>query len=104
MTDADVISLALCLHEEVDTGLFLHAEDAVLKRHRKLCIHTVHTNVALAITMFDQVNLDELWLAFGTKVHFHYIPIHEIVNKMDAIIIKTLPVSMHSLYVTLFQH
>ena len=54
--------------------------------------------------MFNQINPDELWLTFGTKVYFHYIPIHEVVNKMDPMDIQTLPVSMHSLDVTLFQH
>ena len=75
------------------------------KGHRKLCIRTVDTNVVvLAITMFNQINPDELWLAFGTKVHFRYIPIHEVNNEMDLIVCKTLPVSMHSLDVILFQH
>ena len=50
MIDADVTSLAPCLHEEADTCLFLHAGDAVLKEHRKLCICTVHTDVILAIS------------------------------------------------------
>ena len=70
MTDADVTSFVPCLHEEADTCLFLHAGDAALKGHRKLCICTVHTDVILAIIMFNQINLNELWLA---KVHFHYI-------------------------------
>ena len=49
------------------------------KGHRKLCIRTVDTDVVtLAITMFSQINPDELWLAFGSKLHFRYIPIHEV--------------------------
>ena len=81
MTDADVTNLAPCSHEEADTWLLLHA-DAVHKGHRKLCIQTVDTDLTvLAIAMFNQINPDELWLAFGTKAHFYYIPIHEIVNE-----------------------
>ena len=58
-----------------------------------MCIRTVDTDVViLAITVFNQINLNELWLAFGTKAHFRYIPIHEVVNEMDPIVIKTLPV------------
>ena len=104
MIDTNVTSLAPCLHEETDTCLFLHARDAVLKGHRNLCICTVYTVVILAITVFNQINFNELWLAFGTKVHFRYIPIHEVANKMDPLIIKTYQFSMHSLDVTLFQH
>ena len=37
-------------------------------------------------------NPDELCLAFDTKAHFCYIPIHEVVNKIDLVFIKTLPV------------
>ena len=63
------------------------------QRHRKLCIHTVNTDVViLAITMFNQINPDEPWLAFGTKAHFRYIPIYEVFNEMDPMVIKTLPV------------
>ena len=42
--------------------------------------------------MFNQINSDELWLEFGTKAHFCYIPIHEVVNEMDPMVIKTSPV------------
>ena len=44
--------------------------------------------------MFNQINVDELWLAFGNKMHFHciatYVPIHE-VNEINPVICKTLP-------------
>lgn len=90
MIDANVISFAPCLHEEADTCLFLHAGDAVLNGYKKLCIRTVHTDVIPAITVFNQINPSELWLAFGTKLHFCYMLIHEVVNKMDPMIIKTL--------------
>ena len=63
------------------------------QRHRKLCIHTVNTDVViLAITMFNQINPNELWLAFGTKAHFRYIPIYEVFNEIDPMVIKTLSV------------
>jgi len=93
MADADVTSLAPCSHEEADTRLLLHARDAVHKGHRKLYIRTVDTDVVvLAIAMFNQINPDELWLAFGSKAHFSYIPIHEVVHEMDPLVCKTLPI------------
>ena len=42
--------------------------------------------------MFNHLNADELWLAFGTKPHSQYIPIHEIVAGLDPRICTTLPV------------
>ena len=91
MTNADLASLAPCSHEEADTRLFIHAGDAARKGHRKLCIRTVDTDVAvLAIAMFNQINLDELWLAFGTKAHFRYIPIHDVVNEINPVVCKSL--------------
>jgi len=91
--DADVTNLSPCSHEEADTRLLLHARDAVQKGHRKVWIRTVDTDVViLAIAMFSQINPDELWLAFGSKLHFRYIPIHEVVKELDPAICKTLPV------------
>ena len=43
----------------------------------------VNTDVVIAIAMFNQINPDELWLAFGTGSHFCYTPtpqIHEVVS------------------------
>ena len=91
--DVDVTKLSPCSHEEADTRLLLHARDAVQKGYRKLCIRTVDTDVViLAIAMFSQINPDELWLAFGIKLHFRYIPFHEIVRGLDPVMCKTLPV------------
>ena len=72
---------------------FLHATDAVRKGCSKLCLRTVDTDVVvLVIAMFNHLNADGLWLAFGTKSHFRYIPIHEIVAGLDPRICTTLPV------------
>ena len=96
--DADVTELSPCSHKEADTRLLLHARDAVQKGYRRLCIRTVDTDVViLAIAMFSQINSDELWLAFGIKLHFRYMPIHEIVRGLDPVMCKTLDV-------TQFQH
>lgn len=89
----DVGSLAPCSHEEADTRLFLHALDAVRKGCRKLCIRTVDTDVVvLAISLFNQLGAEELWLAFGTSSSFRYIPIHEVVHEMDPRTCMALPV------------
>ena len=85
-TEANALltNLSPSLHEEADTRLLLHAADAVKKGHRKFCVSTVETDVVVnAIAMFNQINPDELWLAFGTGSNFHYIPIHEVVSGID---------------------
>ena len=44
----------------------------------------VDTDVVVnAIAMFNQINPDELWLAFGTGSNFCYISIHEVVSGMN---------------------
>ena len=90
-SDADVTNLSPCSHEEADTCLLLHARDAVQKGCRKLWIRTVYTDVLiLAIAMFSHINPDKLWIASGSKLHFRYIPVHEIVRGLDPSMCKTL--------------
>ena len=61
--------------------------DAVRKGFQKVMVRTV-----LAIAMFNQIGADELWLAFGTRSNFRYIPVHDVVAGMDPRICATLPV------------
>ena len=90
--DTDLSDLAPCSHEEADTRLFLHAVNATRKGCSKLCIRTVDTDVVLlAISTFNEIDCDELWLAFGTGTKFRYIPIHEVVSNMEPRICSTLP-------------
>ena len=42
--------------------------------------------------MFNQIGADELWLAFGTRLNFRYIPVHDVIVGMDPRICATLPV------------
>ena len=82
---ADVSSMAPCSHEEADTRLFLHVADAVRKGFQKVMVPTGNTDVVvLAIAMFNQIGSDELWLAFGTRSNFRYIPVHDVVAGMGS--------------------
>ena len=93
VAEIDITNLAPCSHEEADTQLLLHVEDAVQSGCSKVCVHTVDTDVAvLAVAMFHQIAPEELWIAFGTGSNFHYIPIHEIVAAMDPRVCATLHV------------
>ena len=54
---------------------------------------TVDTNVVvIAIAMFNQINPDELWLVFSTGSNFCYIPVHEVVSRMNPRNCTVLPV------------
>ena len=71
----------------------VHEADAVQKGFQKVMVHTVDTDVVvLGIAMFNQIGADELWLAFGTRSNFRYIPVHDVVAGMDPRICATLPV------------
>ena len=83
MANALLIILSRCLHKEADTCLLLHAADAV-KRAQKIYVRTVDTDiVVITIAMFNQIDPDELWLAFGVGSNFHYIPVHKVAREMD---------------------
>ena len=72
--------LSPCTHEEADTRILLHAAHAGTTES-KIMIKTVDTDVVvLGVTMFESLNLTELWVEFGTGKHHRYIPIHKIVD------------------------
>lgn len=74
----DVAGLAPCSHEEADTRMLLHVEDAVRQGYRKVSIRTVDTDVVvLAVTAAGRLDIDELWVAFGTGKNFRFLAAHE---------------------------
>ena len=67
----DVSGLAPCTHEEVDTRILLHLEDAVKQGYIKVSIRTVDTDVVvLAVASAQRLNIAELWIAFGAGKKF----------------------------------
>lgn len=79
----DISYLSPCTHEEADTRLLLHATDAGRNGYQKVMIRTVDTDVVvLCISLFTQMNLQELWIAFGTGKNFRFIPVHTIVQAL----------------------
>lgn len=84
----DTSSLAPCTHEEADTRMLLHVQDAVQQGYEKVVIHTVDTDVlVLAVAVFQQ-----LWVAFGTGTQLRYIATHEISRSLGPQVSKALPV------------
>ena len=79
----DAVGLAPCTHEEADTRIILHLEDAVREKHNKISIHTVDTDVvALAITTAQCLVISALWIAFGTGKSFWHLAIHEMARAL----------------------
>ena len=77
----DTSSLAACIHKEADTRMFLHLhpDNAVRHGHNRVLICTVDTDVVvLAVASAQQLDLAELWFAFGVGKNFQFFATHEI--------------------------
>ena len=62
--------IAPCNQEEADTRIFLHVKHMSLNGCDKAMIQTVYTDVVmLAIYSFNELQLSELWIEFGTGIH-----------------------------------
>lgn len=60
-----------CTHEEADTRMLLHAADAAREGFKKITLWTVDTDVVvLAIAHVSELDIEELWVAFGTGKNF----------------------------------
>ena len=58
--------------------MLLHVEDAATHGYTKVLICTVDTDVVvLAVTAAGRLNIDELWVAFGTGKNFRFLAAHE---------------------------
>ena len=72
-------NLQPCKHEEADTRIFLHAQDAAKEGYRKMMVRTVDTDVVvLGISIMQQLDVTELWIAFGVGKSFRYLSVHSI--------------------------
>jgi len=72
----DCNDLAPCDHEEADTTLILHAHwrSKMWIWQFKQSLRTVDTDVVIAVAAFHQIELSELWIAFGNGKRFRYLP------------------------------
>lgn len=57
----------------------MHLADACNKGYINILIRTVDTDVVvLAVAAAANVDIEELWIAFGTAKSFCHIPVHQI--------------------------
>ncbi|KAJ8888479.1 hypothetical protein PR048_007970 [Dryococelus australis] len=57
-----------CNHEEADTCIFLHVADAAKRGLPRVLIRATDTDVvAIGVSMYQDMGLEELWLSFGRR-------------------------------------
>ena len=72
--------------------MFVHAADAVNRGHKKIVVRTVDTdNVVLAVSVFEQLGLDELRLDFCVGKHRKYIASYLMAQAIESRKSKCLP-------------
>ena len=88
----DIAGLAPCTHEEADTRMLLHVEDATKQGYTKVSIRTVGTDVVvLAVAAAQRLSIDELWVAFGTGKSFRFLAAHEMAQALGPDKCRGLP-------------
>ena len=91
--DTDMANLAPCMHEEADTRIFIHAADGISNGLQHIVIRTVDTDVlVLAISYYNRLDCQDLWVAFGTGKSFRYINAKIIAQSLGPKKCKALPV------------
>ena len=72
-----------CNHEEADTRMFVHVNDAITKDNfRSVLIRSVDTDVVvMAVNAAYSINV-EIFVAFGTGNSFHCIEAHQLAQKL----------------------
>lgn len=74
--DVDIFELQPCTHEEADSRIFLHVAHLASSGLKIILLRTVDSDVVvIAIVLFFELNVSELWVAFGTGTNLQYIPI-----------------------------
>ena len=85
LPDADVGAVAPCTQEEADTRLFLHvAANTVASRGRVMVQTSDSDVVVLGVSAFVALGqqIDELWIAFGMRQRYKFIPVPDTVRKL----------------------
>ena len=82
-SESDVSQISPCNHEEADSRMFLHAKDAAVNGSDSIMIVSSDTDVVvIGISVFAQLDVEQLWIAFGKGKDFRWIPIHDIAKTL----------------------
>lgn len=85
-----------CDHEEADTRICIHVQDALLKGAHKVMVRTVDTDVVVILVgiFFSVISSNpsaEIWVAFGKGKHFTYYNINAISSTLGEQQSRSLP-------------
>ncbi|KAL8620009.1 hypothetical protein ACOMHN_015291 [Nucella lapillus] len=90
--EIDTSTLCPCSHEEADTRMMLHLRHAADEGHTKAFLRTVDSDVVvLAVSLFGDLGLSELWIGYGTGKKDRDIPVHQVAAGMGPCTCKALP-------------
>ena len=85
-------SLTPCTHEEFDTRVMLHAANAASQGYKRILIIANDTDVVvLAVSFFNEIGAEKLWVTFGKGKKIRYISIHDVCNAMSPEKTRALP-------------
>ena len=88
----DTSRLHPCNQEEADTRLFIHVMDASVNGSKKIMIITVDTDVVvIAIYVFFSLDVQELWIEFGSGMNRRWLPVHLYAYSLGEEICRAIP-------------
>ncbi len=90
-------SMQLCDHEEGDTRILLHLQDALATGSTTCLVHTVNTDVVVIIigkfhSLLIKHPAADIWIAFGTGKNFSYMHINAICQALAKEKSMSLPI------------
>lgn len=75
----DVSQISPCNHEEADTRMFLHVKDAAMEGSQEIMIVSTDTDVVvIGVALYQELDVEKLWISFGKEKVVRWIPLHEI--------------------------
>lgn len=75
-----------CSHEQADTCVLVHAQDAALNRSQSLVIKATNTDVVVievsVLLSLHKLGLQKMWVFFGQRLTTRWIQVHDIVSEI----------------------
>lgn len=88
--------MSLCDHEEADSRICIHVQDALQKGARKILVRTVDTDVIVILVgvyfhLHDVYPDTDIWVGLGTGKHYRYYSINSICQNLGKPKSRALP-------------
>ena len=80
----DTSELEPCQHEKADSRLMIYVADCVKRGQKSVAMRTVDTDVvALSVAVAAELDIAQVWVAFGSGKAFRYIGVHLILQNIE---------------------